>query len=220
MNIRGLSGSPMKHIQQFQIERNPVATHNYVVCVQIAVVFAHIVYSFQSNSQSMKQVQSLESADAPAGLSGQKLREQLAFDVFGYQKGDFVSAELERILGVILDQDPVVAQLMKFLGIDPSSLSAHAAIREPPSARARRRSRLAEMSAISASAKNPSASRSTAMHARRKGTLTAVQARPSPSGKTGRRVRPSTTPARAIRTTRSTSRAPGSTRTRTTGVSG
>jgi len=62
--------------------------------------------------QRVQQVQSLEGADPLARLAGEKVAEQFAFDVFRDQEADPGIVKQGRFLGVILNQDRAMAELV------------------------------------------------------------------------------------------------------------
>ena len=91
---------PVEHVDQLQIERQPVASHDHVLVVQVAVVLAEIVDLLDARGQGVQQVQSPETIGSPlARLPRDELAKQLAFHVFRDQEADGLIARRRSSLG-------------------------------------------------------------------------------------------------------------------------
>ena len=121
--VRGAGPAPVEHVQQLDLEADAPPVDDDVLVVQVAVVLAHVVDGLDAGGQPVQQVQPLEPAHAPAGLALEELGQQLALHVVGDQHGDGEALVLDRLLGVVLDQDRALPQLVQLLGVE-----AHGAV--------------------------------------------------------------------------------------------
>ena len=108
---------PVKQVQQLELEAEAVALHDDVVAVQVSVVLAGAVNAFESLGERVEKVQASERRQPLARLPGDELRQHFAFDVVGDQVFDHVTTDPHRVLGVVLDHDGAVPQLVQLLRV-------------------------------------------------------------------------------------------------------
>lgn len=68
-NIRGTWRTPVIKIQQLELKAQPVALHNHVVRVQVAMLLAQRMYTLNAFGQRVQQVDSGERWQAFAALA-------------------------------------------------------------------------------------------------------------------------------------------------------
>jgi hypothetical protein len=78
----------------------------------------------------MKQVESLKRMEPPPRLPAEEIREELPLDVFGDQHRNRSPSQEDGFLGVIVDDDGAVAELVKLPGVEFRGLVAQVAMRE------------------------------------------------------------------------------------------
>ena len=103
---------PVKAIQQFEVKSQAIAADDDIIVMEVTVIFPQQVNLFEPLHQSMEKVQRLESAQAPAGLAPDEFRQHQSVYIFGNENGNRLFAMQEFFLGMIVNDNGAVPQLV------------------------------------------------------------------------------------------------------------
>ena len=116
-NILALGGSPLVHIQQFEIESQAETLNNNIVGMQVAMIIAALMDALDATGEGMQQMQRLERCESLARLPIQELAQNLAFNKLGDKHGNTGTFVENVFLRVILNNDRAMAQLVQLFGV-------------------------------------------------------------------------------------------------------
>jgi hypothetical protein len=86
--------------------------------MEIAVVLAKAMDALDSLYQRVEEVESLERMQPSAGLTLEKVGEELSLDVLRDQHGDRSAPDEDRLFRVVVDDDGAVAELVELPGVE------------------------------------------------------------------------------------------------------
>lgn len=109
---------PVEEVQDLEVKREPVALHDDVSGMEIAVVLPEAMDALDSLDQGVEQVESLERMQPSPGLTLEKVGEELSLDVLRDQHGDRSAPDEDRLFRVVVDDDGAVAELVELPGVE------------------------------------------------------------------------------------------------------
>ena len=120
----------MEEVEDLEVESEPVALHDDVPRMEIAVVLAQVMDALDSLDQRVQEVEPLERVEPSAGLPLEKVGEELSLDVLRDQHRNRSAPDEDRLFGVIVDDDRAVAELVELPGVELRRLVAQVAMGE------------------------------------------------------------------------------------------
>jgi hypothetical protein len=123
-------GGPVVEIQQLEPEAQSEVSDDDVLHVQVAVVFAHQVDLFDAPDQRVQQMQAYIGLQSVSWRGGHELLQHHAFDIFRNQHRDRRFVEQDLFLGMVLDQDRGLPELVQLAGVELRGFVRRVAVRE------------------------------------------------------------------------------------------
>ena len=121
---------PVEEVEDLEVEREPVALHDDVPRMEIAMVLAQAMDAFDSLDQRVQEVEPLEGVEPSAGLPLEEVGEELSLDVLRDQHRNRSAPDEDRFFGVIVDDDRAVTELVELPGVELRRLVAQVAMGE------------------------------------------------------------------------------------------
>ncbi len=116
--MRRRGRSPVVEIHQLDFKQDASLPHEYIVRVQVSVIFLHAVDVFKPPRQRVYEMQGLEGHESFAPLAGDKVGQQFAIHQFADEAGDGHSPMSYGFRVKILDDDLAVAEPIELLCVE------------------------------------------------------------------------------------------------------